>query len=205
MKRKIILLAMALALGLVFWDMPRERQLASGPKVEAQDQITSVAHGPKAEPVEAAVAEAEEHGALPAIAPRLLFPAARVLSRLESAADSAGRVRVIKTVETAMRQKFVRVEEVYVEGKAESANLVEQNAMVANQLLAQKPAAMDEERFRRILEGTGASEIKKVGEGFLVTFQAEPENPLALDSFLSRVKSAVAGLVVEPNYIRRLF
>lgn len=217
MKRKIILLLTALALVWVFWGND-SRQPASAPlQVEKKESAAvlpvSQALMPATEaPVqqessrgEVAVGALPDAAALPAVAPRSIFSHAKLISRVESEPDEAGRVKVIKTLETNMKQRFVRLEETYVEGKAVLQNLVEQTAMVANQLLTQKPAAMAEERFVQLLGETGADEVRKVGDSFLVTYHAEPDNPLALDAYISRMKSAVEGLVVEPNYIRRLF
>lgn len=212
MGRKIILVVTILAVAYVLW-LPSVRQPAAEQTKEVSEVISTQAAAPvsaaevaevrEEEPVAELTREAETP--LPAVTPRLLWPNARVISRVEMEPDAQGRVKVIKTVETRMKQKYVRIEETYVNGRVESANLVQQNAMVANQILAQKPRAMGEERFVQILGESGAHEIKKIGDNFLVTFTAQPQNPQALDSFLTRVKAAVSGLVVEPNYIRRLF
>ncbi|MGZ3694733.1 MAG: hypothetical protein ACXWQO_11160 [Bdellovibrionota bacterium] len=211
-RKKLIVLLAALCLALVFWGKAdRGSDPVSEQENLQQDQIaTKSAAAALSEPVKNKQAgEGEslsgDSSALPAIAPKALFPGAKIVSREESAADSSGKVHVIETMETDMKQKYVRVEETYIDGAVNQANLVQQNAMVANQLLAQKPEAMAEERFLQILGETGASEIKKVGESFLVTFRAEPENPHALESFIAKVKGAVGELVVEPNYLRRLF
>jgi hypothetical protein len=113
-------------------------------------------------------------------------------------------VRVIKTVETSRKERYIRVEETYTGGAINAAGLVRESAMVANQLLTQRPEAMAEESFVRILGETGAAEIKKIGDAFLVTFRAEPENPRALDGYIAKLKAALGSAVVEPNYIRHL-
>jgi hypothetical protein len=210
MKRKILVLLMLLGFGYIYWGTTSRQHFASA---VVREETTLIHAAPLAAAkniaqeklAEASLAAAAESEALPPMAPARLFPGAKVISFVESAADAQGKVHVIKTLETKMKQKFVQVVETYIDGEASEANLVEQHAMVANQILAQKPEAMTEDRFLRVLGETGASDIKKVGESFLVTFQAEPQNPHALDGFLARVRGSADGLVVEPNYIRRLF
>ena len=48
--------------------------------------------------------------------------------------------------------------------------------------------------------------MKEISGAFLATFAAQPMDPRALDTFMSRVREvAGADVTVEPNYIRKLF
>jgi hypothetical protein len=210
--KKLLFLAMALALVFVLWRKPEVRPTAQESTLAAE-QVRSVAAAPapaagETEAVQAAATEAAPTGAageaLPAVAPAKLFPHARVVAQVEVAGERPGEVRVIKTVETNRKERYIRVEETYTGGAINAAGLVRESAMVANQLLTQRPEAMAEESFVRILSETGAAEIKKIGDAFLVTFHAEPENPRALDAYIARIKAALGSAVVEPNYIRHL-
>lgn len=138
------------------------------------------------------------------VAPSSYFPHAKIVSLVEEKL-SDGTVRVLKTVETTMKEPYVRIVEIY-KGSRDEANRVDQVAMVANQLLLQLPQGMTEQKFYEGLVSAGASHVKKVGEDFLATFSAQPENPRALDEFMARVKKAVGTeVVVEPNYVRKMF
>ncbi|MGZ3686014.1 MAG: hypothetical protein ACXVCI_19320, partial [Bdellovibrionota bacterium] len=121
--------------------------------------------------------------------------------------DAQGRQRVIETVETGMKEPYVRVERTF---KQDSSGVQHQLggevAMVANQLLLEKPDGLDKAAFKQLLKQAGAQDVKEIGEAFLATFAAQPLDPHALDTFMSRVKEvAGADVTVEPNYIRKLF
>ena len=78
---------------------------------------------------------------------------------------------------------------------------------MANQLMLQRPEAQGKEEFLHSVRRAGAIEIKELADDiFLATFTAEPENPRALDAYVSRLREvAGAEISVEPNYIRKVF
>jgi hypothetical protein len=203
MKRKIIVLLLALCLGHALL-----RKSAEKPLNETQADLLQAVSGAPRDPTALASSpevlpeqkreEEEKAITAPVVAPRLFFPEARVLASAQAEVDSRGNVHVIKTVEN--KQKVILIDETY-----EGGTLVDQIAMMANQVLAQKPDGLADERFMAILGEVGASDVKRAGESYLITFQAEPENPHALHTFMARLKMAMNGeIVVEPNYIRRL-
>lgn len=164
-------------------------------------------------PVNAPAAKAEERAEA---APRAgapasqafipaFFPSSKVVATVTDPIDAQGRQRVLETVETNMKERYVRVVRTFsVAGGVR--RLREEVSMVANQLLLEKPEGVDAEAFARQLRAAGALDVKAIGEAFLATFTSQPENPHALDSYVSRVKQvAGATVTVEPNYIRKLF
>lgn len=132
------------------------------------------------------------------------FPEATVVATWASPVDEDGYHKVVKTLETDLTHPFVRLVETYaVEGELEV--LQSQVAMVANQLLLQRPENVSEAFFLSALQGAGAIEVRPVGAGYLATFEARPTEPNALDFFRDRVREAIGTeAVVEPNYIRKL-
>jgi len=160
---------------------------SQAPAEEARDEVPAVNAAPAA-----------SGGFVPTY-----FPKAKIVARVADPADAQGRRRVIETVETNMKERFVRVERTFrADGKPASAEV----AMVANQLLLEKPAAVAVGDFVVALKKAGALEVKQIGEAFLATFSSKPEDPRALDAYLSRVKEvAGADVTVEPNYIRKMF
>lgn len=132
------------------------------------------------------------------------FPEATVVATWAGPVDEDGYHKVVKTLETDLTHPFVRLVETYaVEGELEV--LQSQVAMVANQLLLQRPENVSEALFLTALQGAGAIDVKPVGAGYLATFEARPAEPNALDVFRDRVREAVGTeTVVEPNYIRKL-
>ena len=208
MKRKMALLLLALAVGysiqrgglssaLNTLPQQSEARRPSGLPTGTATMISDTVETESAAPV--MVAEEE----IPAVLPRLYFPDAKVIARHVSEPDAEGRVRVTKTVEA--REKLVRIDEVYEGGSADPDHLMDQVAMVANEVLAQRPDSMGEAEFLSLLERVGALKVKKTGAAFLVTFTAEPRDPRAVESFRERLSAELPpGAVVEPNYIRRL-
>jgi hypothetical protein len=137
--------------------------------------------------------------------PKRFFPESPVVSVLESSTAN-GEILVVKTVETKREQPFVRIEETYRIGAGGQRELVDQVAMVSNQLLVDRPEAISEKDFFSLLQTAGAQSMKKTGLAYLITFPAEPSNPKALESFREKVLAVSGGaIVVEPNYIRRIF
>lgn len=132
------------------------------------------------------------------------FPRAKVISSITLPGKKAGQVLVIKTLETDLKQPFVRVEETYV-GEGSSRQMVDQAAMIANQILVKRPNELPEGEFVSILEKAGAIALKKMSSGYLVTFQARPEDPQALDSYMGKVRALSPGIFIEPNYVRKIF
>lgn len=134
------------------------------------------------------------------------FPKATVISRAVDPVDAQGRQRVIETVETTMAEPYVRLERTFSREGGGPQRAGSEVAMVANQLLLQKPDSLDKATFQNLLRQAGARQVKQIGDAFLATFAAQPQDPRALDEYVGRVRAvAGAGVMVEPNYIRRLF
>lgn len=142
-----------------------------------------------------------EEAAVPAF-----FPKARVVASVTEPAEH-GQSRVIETVETTMRERYVRVERVLSPSSTGGAHVTSEVAMVANQLLLKKPAGMAGYMFLDLLGRAGAVHVKELGdEAYLATFQARPTDPKALDVSLARVQElAGVDITAEPNYIRKIF
>ncbi len=144
----------------------------------------------------------------PAVDVPVFFPRARLIARVSDPVDSSGRSRIIETVETSMKQPYVRVERTVVMGENGKAEVKSEVAMVANQLLLQKPLSFEKEPFLDALQKAGADEVKEIAEStYLATFTARPNDPRALDDFVSRVREMAGAdsMTVEPNYIRKIF
>lgn len=140
-------------------------------------------------------------------APRMqqeFFPRAKVISSITLPGKKVGEVLVIKTLETDLKQPFVRVEETYI-GEGPTRQMVDQAAMIANQILVRRPKDVLEADFVTILEKAGAIALKKMTSGYLVTFQARPEDPQALDSYMEKVRTLAPATLIEPNYVRKIF
>lgn len=138
------------------------------------------------------------------VLPSGFFPNAEVISSVEIAGDSPDESKIIKVVETKMEQPYVRIVETFV-GRGPSKQLVGQAAMVANQVLLGIPNGINEGAFVEILVQAGAEDVRKVGAGLLATFTARPEDPLALDAFIAKVREvSKVDVVIEPNYLRKI-
>lgn len=211
MTKLLLLLALFVA---ALWLVPERKREDAG-RTESDSVSATTAAPARPEPEAEAVTPAaapddgvadrqdEEHPNL-IVAPRRFFPEAKVVARVEERA-AGGEFRVIKTVETGMSEPYVVVEELFRGGESPE-NLVEQTAMVANQLLVAPPEGVGDERLLAALRKAGAVEIKKVGASYLATFPAFPDDPRALDKFKERlVASADFEPVIEPNYIRKIF
>lgn len=134
------------------------------------------------------------------------FPQARVVASVTEQAEH-GQRRVIETVETSMKERYVRVERVLSPSSTGGAHVTSEVAMVANQLMLTKPAGMASYMFLDLLGRAGAVHVKELGEdAYLATFQPQPADPRALDVSLAKVQE-LAGVEVaaEPNYIRKIF
>jgi hypothetical protein len=135
------------------------------------------------------------------------FPKAKLVAKVSDPVDSKGRQKVIETVETGMREKFVRVVSTYVSDGQGGVRRTGELTMVANQLLLERPATLDAATFEKLIRQAGALNVKAINsDAFLATFASQPQNPRALDTYMSQVKQ-VAGtnVTVEPNYIRKAF
>lgn len=203
MKRLILLLALVLAVAIGF------RLSSAPPEVGAQDSLSQVRATPAAP---AAAAQMKEPSVAPAqddaVVIPTFFPKAKVIAKVADPVDSRGRQRVIETVETSMKEPYVRVERTFRRSEAGKRRQVGgEVAMVANQLLLEKPDSVDKEAFETMLHKAGALGVAEIGEeAYLATFAADPTDPRALDTFMSRVKEvAGADVIVEPNYIRKMF
>lgn len=206
MKGILALVLLVLLFALIFRDEDRKEQS------DSSDQVVSRIAAPAKLPPARSEASAEEapkqteqeKAIVTPVVPNRYFPGAKEWSRMERR-ENNGDLRVIKTVETHMKEPFVRVEEVYRGGAVAEKNLTGQAAMVANQLLIALPDGVEEERLLAALRIAGAIDVKRAGEDYLATFPARPEDPAALEEFRERViSSADFELVIEPNYIRKL-
>ncbi len=210
MRKLLLALAVLLALGVALWP-ENEEKLAE--KTET-DAVSVSASAPQRGP--AITAEQQKRleeqqqdsqtteSASNVVMPRRYFPDAKIVSRVE-VPGANGELRVLKTVETTMAEPFVVVEEVF-QGTAKLENMIEQSAMVANQLLVAPVEGVTEERLVGAIQRAGAVDVKKSGENFLATFPALPDDPRAVETFKQRlIASADFELVIEPNYIRKLY
>jgi hypothetical protein len=199
-KRYLALITLALALGFYL------QQKSSVPAAtEISDSILNTASAPIAEPAEPLKEEAAVTTDDPVIP--TFFPKAKVIAEVADPVDAQGRQRVIQTVETSMKEPYVRVERTFVKKATGGRHQVGgEVAMVSNQLLLEKPDSLDKATFETLLRQAGAKDVTEIGDAFLATFAAEPRDPHALDTFVSRVKEvAGADVTVEPNYLRKLF
>lgn len=153
-------------------------------------------------------ADTAEEDALSADAQAIpvFFPKANVVAKVADPVDAGRRQRVIETVETGMKEPYVRVERVFERRNGGARQVGGEIAMVANQVLLEKPEALDRATFERLLRSAGANKVEPVGDAFLATFTAQPADPRALDTIMNRVKEvAGAEVTVEPNYLRKVF
>jgi hypothetical protein len=208
MNRMFLTLA-ALVLVLILADRLRgvEAEVKEDAAIETSDVPMVMPSTPGPAKDDLTTTSAAPDRAAPAAFIPTFFPKAKVVAQVADPVDAKGRERVIETVETGMREKYVRVERSFTRDaqgvlhKA-SADL----AMVANQLLLEKPTGLTTAAFTLLLKQAGAIDVKPIGEAFLATFQAKPEDPRALDAYMSKVREvAGARVTVEPNYIRKLF
>jgi hypothetical protein len=206
--RIVLALAILLSLG-VFLFSEEEKQLT---KLEETDQVSVSSSAAQRAPAitkeeQRALEEQQKETVQEEsniVAPKRYFPGAKVLSRIEIPSAN-GEIRVLKTVETNLKEPYVVVEELF-QGSTVAANLIDQSAMVANQLLVAQPEGIEVERLFLALRSAGAVEIHKSGDNFLATFAALPDDPRALEQFKERLlASADFELVIEPNYIRKIF
>lgn len=135
------------------------------------------------------------------------LPQARVIASVTGPEASDGRRVLVQTVETNMNDRYVRVERVIAPTLSGGTQVLEETAMVANQLLLVKPENMAAYDFLDMLGRAGAERVKELqGGGYLATFSADPSDPMALDTYKARVQElAGVEITVEPNYIRKLF
>jgi hypothetical protein len=136
----------------------------------------------------------------------VFFPSVKVVAKVVDPAQADGRFKEFETVETSMKERYVRVERTLIPDGAGKLRLVSEIAMVANQILLMRPEALDAAKFQEVLRQAGAIEVKPVGEAFLATFEARPQDPKALDSYIAKVREvAQTDISIEPNYIRKMF
>jgi len=193
MRRLVLLIVLSLVLAFL---IRRKDELLK--KANVAQRMPAVS-APDEKLLATPVTESEESEA---IVPTFI-PQSKVLASVSDPPDAEGRQRVIESVETGMREPYVRVVKILVAG---SAQIESEVAMVANQLLLEKPADLTSGVFVELLKSAGAVNVKAVGEAYLATFTARPEDPRALDGFMARVHEvAGADINVEPNYIRKMF
>lgn len=132
------------------------------------------------------------------------FPNAPIVSSITEDGPKPGQTTTTKTLETKLSPPFVRVEQTYAMKNGVNT-LVEEKAMVSNQLLLKQPARVPQESFLSALRQAGASDTKIMGAAVLATFPARPEDPKALDDYLARVRGIVGpDVTIEPNYLRKI-
>ena len=133
-----------------------------------------------------------------------MFDGANVVSSVTEPGPVEGQETTTKIVETNLKQPYVTLEEIYdtVDGKKV---MIDQRAMVSNQLMLQMPDGVTEEAFFAALRQAGAVELRAIDGAVIATFEARPNEPKALDGYLARVKEILgANVTVEPNYVRKL-
>jgi hypothetical protein len=228
MKKMLALLLVVVALGFAFraWKSVDQRDLASVDKAtDAAEKTAPSAQaktGSSASSSSAGLAGERPTGeqgsdalATHAAAParpsterfteyKGMFADAPVISSMVEYGPEPGQETAIRIVETKMKQPFVKIREIYEERNGTRV-LVDQQAMVANQLMLQRPAGVEETAFVEALRNAGAKELKTVGDTVVATFESRPHDPKALDDYLSKVRELVgAEVTVEYNYIRKL-
>jgi len=203
MKRMIVLVGVLFALTLIFRDQSRFQQ-EDVTELAPLSTLENLPDSPSAEELDKSFAtevlEDEE-------AAHVFFPKAKVIASVSDPERDDGSHRVIENVETAMRNQLVRVERILQPSSDGGSRVVEEVAMVANQLLLQKPYGMAAYIFLDMLSQAGALEVKELeGNAYLATFDAQPGNPRALDSYTARVQElAGVEIAVEPNYLSKIF
>lgn len=135
----------------------------------------------------------------------IYFPKAKIVSSVSEVEED--NEKIIETLETTSKEPFVRVERVIRKDAISGEKiLASEVAMVANQILLERPDSLSEEKFQEILSRAGALRVKELGGAFLATFEARPEDPNALHSYIARVRELSEGTInIEPNYIRKAF
>jgi hypothetical protein len=149
---------------------------------------------------------AKEEAGAEMFLPQAKVVASVVASVIEEEAGG-GSQRVIENVATSTKDKLVRVEKILQPISGGGTRVVSEAAMVANQLFLQKPSGMASYMFLDMLGRAGALRVEELDEGsYLATFRAEPENPLALDTYAAKVQElAGVDVAVEPNYISKAY
>lgn len=138
------------------------------------------------------------------VLPGAYFPQSKVISSIELEGKRKGETRRLKVVETSLKQPFVLIEETYL-GQGIDKQLIDQSAMVANQVLLRLPEDLSEKEFSDLLTEAGAVAVQPAGYSVLATFTARPEEPLALEAFIAKVKElSLVEVVIEPNYLRQI-
>jgi len=210
MKKSIVFIAGLLILAWAMggrplpFQKPQVERLASKDSnlvVDEVEQKSSATEAPKAsEPEEESEASVSPSSI---ISPSSFFPDAKVISSVWVEGNKPDEKILIKTVETEMKYSFVRIEEVY-KGSGSEGSMIDQAAMIANQVLIQNPG-VSEEIFAAGLKAAGAIETKSLQSATLVTFEARPEDPQALESYIARLRQVLGKeIVIEPNYVRKI-
>lgn len=221
MKRNLLLASGILfALFLILRDQSKfEAKQTGGDNGNARtEEVAPVGETvPMVEPTKHLATEVEDEDLARASAPALAlekvaevpmyFPRAKVVARVSEPAGEEGQRRVIETVETSMRERFVRVERVISPLSDGSQHVTSEVAMVANQLMLHKPAGIASYMFLDLLGQAGAVHVRELGDDtYLATFEAQPSDPRALEANVAKVQElAGVELTVEPNYIRKIF
>ncbi|RZA06105.1 MAG: hypothetical protein EOP11_11175 [Proteobacteria bacterium] len=135
---------------------------------------------------------------------RGMFADAPVISSMTEYGPEPGQETAIRIVQTKMKQPYVKIREIYEERNGQRT-LVDQQAMVANQLMLQRPAGVGSASFLSALRGAGAVDLKPAGDAVVATFESRPHDPKALDDYMARVREILGTEVtIEYNYIRKL-
>lgn len=213
MKKSIVIIAGLLILAWAMGGRPlpflgKQEELAATSPPTVVDQIeqkfAATKHSPNEEPQKAPEQEESSMAPFNLISPASFFPDAKVISSVWIDGKRPDEKILIKTVETDMKYSFVRVEEVY-KGSGADRSLIDQAAMIANQVLIQRPDDISDENFLAGLRAAGAIESKPMQSAFLVTFEAKPEDPQALESYVARLRQVLGKeIVIEPNYVRKI-
>ncbi len=208
---RLLILALLLGTALFFFVKTQGggEQIFSVDGVTVQDEIQqNSASAIPAEEVSALAAAPQQAGEREAANERVLaarslyFPHAPEVSRTEISRGDGKEVRRI--VKTNLHEPYVEIRE-SVQRKNGQEMIVAQEAMVANQVLMPKPTE-DLTDVTTKLYSLGAFRVQEKGASLLVTFRGDPNDPMALEGFLAKVKAAFPDIAaIEPNYIRKLF
>jgi len=215
--KKTLLLSLILA-GVFFWATRREGKPAAIYAPAAAPSAATIGERGQAGPVAAsprlpsAVADSLATRQAAPVRPSVekfveykgMFADAPVVSSMVEYGPEPGQETTTRIVETKMKHPFVKIREIYEEREGTRV-LVAQTAMVANQLMLQRPAGVNEQEFLSALRSAGAKELRPAGDAVVATFEARPHDPKALDDALAKVREALgAEVTIEYNYIRRL-
>lgn len=192
------LLVAAIFISWLWLQSKKPSELATSP---SESTIASVPSAATTTATVASSSPADEKPNDPRSPAERMFPEGQVIAVFCEDDPKNDRYTLIKTMQTSMREPFVRVEEVY---SGDGTHLVEAAAMVANQVMVERPSDLSETEFVKALDAAGATALKKIQtDNFLVSFLMDTKEPKAIEAYLARLNKLLKTPVHSaPNYIR---